>query len=166
MPNGGMPNGENDVLRAECRTALGEKNPNGRNAEWAECRKRATATSKFCLLCARISEFLSFVISCYYTSIPEVFLLIFNERKMMTMLFGSGGDLLHRGEFIICTTEDLSQRERDLHGDGDIFIMGRIFTISTMSLPGGFITGRHNSVTPAIGNRQTDKQIKISPFIM
>jgi len=38
MPNSGMPNGENDVLRAECRMSLGAM-PNGRNAEWAECRK-------------------------------------------------------------------------------------------------------------------------------
>jgi len=35
-----------------------------------------------------------------------------------------GGDLLHRGDFIIRTTEDLSRREKDLHGDGEIFITG------------------------------------------
>jgi len=32
MPNGGMPNGENDVLRAEGRTSLGAM-LNGHNAE-------------------------------------------------------------------------------------------------------------------------------------
>ena len=35
---GGMPNGKNCTVGAECRTALGVM-PNGRNAEGAECRK-------------------------------------------------------------------------------------------------------------------------------
>jgi len=48
MPNGGMPNGENDVLQAKCRTSLGAM-PNGCNAERAECRKLNSTKHMLCV---------------------------------------------------------------------------------------------------------------------
>ena len=42
--------------------------------------------------------------------------------KSARLIWMSDGDFLHRGNFIILTTEDFWWWERDLHGDGDIFI--------------------------------------------